>query len=61
MQQVSATQDSNPVICHTWTHEGQLVKNAGECHTKHQWEAIRRDQQQVIENYQNGALVLPLH
>jgi hypothetical protein len=55
-QPVSATStDSNPVICHNLVHEGVLL-HSSECHTKHQWDAIRFHNQEAIREFQNSAL-----
>jgi len=52
---VSTATDSNPVICHGLVHEGVLL-HSSECHTKHEWDAIRFRNQEAIREFQNSAL-----
>ena len=52
---VSTTMDSNPVICHNLVHEG-VVLHSTECHTKHEWDAIRYRNQEAIREFQDSAL-----
>jgi hypothetical protein len=52
---VSTSTDSNPVICHGLVHEGVLL-HATECHTKHEWDAIRFRNQEAIREFQDSAL-----
>lgn len=56
---VSTTADPNPVICHTFIHEG-IVLRARECHTQHQWDAIRFRNQEAIREFQDSSLTTTL-
>ena len=51
LQKASAVSDPNPVICHTFVHEGVLL-GRGVCHTRHEWDAIRFREQQSIREFQ---------
>jgi hypothetical protein len=59
-QPISAVQDSNPVTCHLLVHEGDLLRTR-ECHTKHEWDAMRFREQEAIRGFQDRALVMPSH
>jgi len=58
-QPVSAVQTSDPLICHTLIFEGTLIR-ASECHTKHEWDAIRTRDEQEFRKFQNTALTMPI-
>jgi hypothetical protein len=54
-QPISAVQDPNPVTCRTLVHEGRVIR-ANECHTKHEWEAMRLRSQQDFREFQVRSL-----
>ncbi|HEY3778558.1 MAG TPA: hypothetical protein VGL35_10925 [Rhizomicrobium sp.] len=55
-QAVPAAQNANPLICHYFYHEGDLVRRPT-CHTAQEWQHQRLYQQRLIREYQQRALV----
>jgi hypothetical protein len=55
-QPVADVSDSNRVICHMIVHEGMLVRT-NQCHTQHEWDAIRRNGQQDLQEFQQRSLM----
>jgi hypothetical protein len=51
VQPASTTSDDGKLICRHRIHEG-MVLSSEECHTLHQWEAIRRNTDREINEYQ---------
>jgi hypothetical protein len=56
---VSTTPNPNPVICHTFIHEG-VVLRARECHTQQEWDTIRFRNQEAIREFQDSSLTSTL-
>jgi len=50
----AATDDSNKLVCHPVTHEGQLVGKT--CHTQKEWDRIQFRDQQQLRAYQQQSL-----
>jgi hypothetical protein len=46
-QPASTANRPDPVICHSYVHEGMLL-HAGECHTQKVWDRMRHDTEQEI-------------
>jgi hypothetical protein len=55
-QPVKAAQETNPVVCHYFYHQGELIRRPL-CLTAHQWEHERLYQQRLFREYQMRALV----
>jgi Spy/CpxP family protein refolding chaperone len=53
----AATDDSNKLVCHPVTHEGQLVGQT--CHTQKEWDRMRFQEQQQLRQYQERSLYQP--
>jgi len=62
MQPASATQDSsNPIICKSYVHEGDVIRTK-DCRTKHQWEAVERQNREDVTETQLRSLEgTPMH
>ena len=56
-QPASVQSDSDKMICRTMYHEGMLVKTQA-CHTKEQWDQIRRSQERSFADFQNRTFTM---
>lgn len=54
-QPVAAADHPDPIICHSYVHEGMLL-HAGECHTQKVWDRMRHETQEEIFELQMRGL-----
>ncbi|HEY3637336.1 MAG TPA: hypothetical protein VGK90_04225 [Rhizomicrobium sp.] len=54
-QPVAMTQQDNPVVCHYYYYEGQVLKQQV-CQTQHAWDRLRLTQQRFLMEFQLRAL-----
>jgi len=59
-QPVADVSDSNRVTCKMTTHEGMLIRS-NECHTQREWDAMRRANQQSLQEFQQRSLMSDGH
>jgi hypothetical protein len=58
-QPVSATNDAKTIVCHTYVHQGMLVRKNETCKTKEQWDKDRRSEEHDIDTFQQRTYSAP--
>ena len=58
LQPVSVTTDSDRLICHSFIHQGMLLKS-NVCKTRRQWDEQRHQEQYDFADFQNRTYTHP--
>jgi len=58
VQAVPVSDSSNPIVCHTLVHDGQLLHRS-ECLRQSEWNRVRHESEQAITEWQQRALQMP--